>query len=540
MVNNFAKLTGDYSSLHIDKIFARRSLYRENVVHGLLPLGFIFNLALPRFAGECFSLSEISANFIKPIFVGDKLRIQATVNEAAGKNNCLTLEYVVENTISRAVLIAGIFTLVRRKAVGNANLPVKSPNGEAAALGVALEEKNLIWEQIQLHDKKAFSFTITQQCLKFFYDILREGMVVVGQQYSCRGYFKPINFLAGSLMSTFAGMCIPGRSATILNIGIAFNKDLSVNEKYCFGGEVVFKSSANTITDKVSISSNDKKNIYAGGKINIKVNRQPERMPASRQLYGAALDLRLKDRVVLVTGASRGIGEVTAKLFAIYGCKVVVNYAQNKDDALRVVADIKDAGGEVIAVQADVSDNSQVRRMVDEVIAKYGTINVLVNNAVRNFRPIAFLELTWEEIQKDIDVNLKGAFYCSQAAIPLMLTAGGGRIINISSIATDNPPPNQAKYVISKSGLIGLTRSLAAEFASNDILVNMVVPNMVKTDLTAGIAESFIDAAAKDIPLKRIASPIDVARAVVYLASSWSSYTTGQRIMVTGGSLPFL
>ena len=121
-----------------------------------------------------------------------------------------------------------------------------------------------------------------------------------------------------------------------------------------------------------------------------------------------------------------------------------------------------------------------------------------------------------------------------------MIKNGGGSIINISSIATDNPPPNQLKYVISKSGMVGIMRGLAAEYASKNIRVNIVVPNFVETDLVANIPKVFRKKIANETPMKRIASPIEIAKAVVFLASSYSSYTTGQRIMVTGGSLPFV
>jgi 3-oxoacyl-[acyl-carrier protein] reductase len=163
-----------------------------------------------------------------------------------------------------------------------------------------------------------------------------------------------------------------------------------------------------------------------------------------------------------------------------------------------------------------------------------------VNNAARDFRPIPFLQLTWEDVQRDLDVIVKGTFLCCQRVVPLMLESGGGKIINISSVATDDPPPDQAKYVMAKAALVGLTRSLAVELASRNIQVNMVVPSFVETDLVAHVPEGFRRKIARDTPMGRLATAVDVAHAVLMLASPFTSFTTGQRLLVTGGGAPYL
>jgi 3-oxoacyl-[acyl-carrier protein] reductase len=268
---------------------------------------------------------------------------------------------------------------------------------------------------------------------------------------------------------------------------------------------------------------------------------QPLRlMPGIKDIKASAMEMGLKDKVVLITGSSRGIGETIAKLLALYGAWIIVNFHRGKDDADRIVQEIQAEGGNAIAIQADVTRIEQVRRMVAEAKNRYGVIHVLVNNAVRDFRPIPFLNLTWDEIQLDLDVIAKGAFHCCRKVIPLMLEAGGGKIINIASVAVDNPPPDQAKYVLAKSALVGLTRSLSVEFAARNIQVNLVVPSFVDTDLVSHIQEGFRKKIAQDSPMQRHASPVEVAQAVLFLASSHASFTTGQKIMVTGGGAPFL
>jgi 3-oxoacyl-[acyl-carrier protein] reductase len=204
------------------------------------------------------------------------------------------------------------------------------------------------------------------------------------------------------------------------------------------------------------------------------------------------------------------------------------------------VSEIRAEGGEAMAAPADVTRPDAVSSLIRSGLEKYGAVHVLVNNAARDYRPIPFLNLTWEEIQKDLDVIAKGAFLCCQQVIPHMIAQGGGKIINISSVAVDNPPSDQTKYVMAKSALVGLTRSLSIEFASKNIQVNLVVPNFVETDLVAHIPEGFRGKIARETPMQRLGSPIEVAQAVVFLASCFSSFTTGQKIMVTGGGAPYL
>jgi 3-oxoacyl-[acyl-carrier protein] reductase len=204
------------------------------------------------------------------------------------------------------------------------------------------------------------------------------------------------------------------------------------------------------------------------------------------------------------------------------------------------VDEIRAEGGEAAAMAADVTDAGAVESMIRTAVQRYGAIHVLVNNAARDYRPIPFLRLSWDDVQRDLDVIARGAFLCCQRVIPHMIEQGGGKIVNISSVAVDNPPPDQAKYVMAKSALVGLTRSLSVEFAARNIQVNLVVPNFVETDLVAHVAQGFRGKIARDTPMQRLASPIEVAQAVVFLASSFASFTTGQKIMVTGGGAPYL
>jgi 3-oxoacyl-[acyl-carrier protein] reductase len=218
---------------------------------------------------------------------------------------------------------------------------------------------------------------------------------------------------------------------------------------------------------------------------------------------------------------------------------VAVNYLHGEQDARRVVEEIKTNGGQALAVHADVADRNQVEQMMEVICRELGPVDVLVNNAVRDYKPSSFLELTWEEIQKDLDVVVRGAFNCCQEALANMVERGGGSIINLSSQAVEIPPEGQTKYVIAKSGLVGLTRSLAVEFAPKNIRINLVAPSFVETDLTSYISPVSREEIRQETPLGRYAEPLEVAKTILFLASSMSSFITGQTIWMTGGLPPF-
>jgi NAD(P)-dependent dehydrogenase (short-subunit alcohol dehydrogenase family) len=242
--------------------------------------------------------------------------------------------------------------------------------------------------------------------------------------------------------------------------------------------------------------------------------------------------MRLENQVALITGAGGGIGEATAKLFSSEGAKIAV-VDVNIEQAERVAKEITTAGGEAIALKVDVSSREEVEKMAADVADKYGTIDVLVNNAGinRDSFAVKMKEEHWDSV---IDINLKGTFLCSVSVSGIMGEGGGGRIINTSSIgALGNM--GQANYSASKAGVIGLTRTLALEFARSKIRVNCVAPGATKTPMTAGIPDEIAEKLAKKIPLRRFAEPEEIARAHLFFASDDASYITGQVLFVDGG-----
>ena len=242
----------------------------------------------------------------------------------------------------------------------------------------------------------------------------------------------------------------------------------------------------------------------------------------------------LKDKVALVTGASRGIGREIAQTLAAYGASVIVNYNGSKDRADEVVEMISAAGGKAIAVKADVAKAEEIARLFEEAQAAFGRIDILVNNAGIT-RDNLILKMSEEEYDTVLDTNLKGAFLCMKHAAKIMLRQKNGRIINISSISGIAGNAGQANYCAAKAGVIGLTKSLAKELGSRGITVNAVAPGFIETEMTEKLSEQVKEGMLAQIPLKRAGSVKDIAEAVAFLASERAAYITGQTLSVNGG-----
>ena len=242
---------------------------------------------------------------------------------------------------------------------------------------------------------------------------------------------------------------------------------------------------------------------------------------------------RLRGQVAVVTGASRGIGRAVALALATEGAKVAVNYASSSAAADKVVAEIVAAGGEAIALAADVSKTDQVDDLLtSNVMEKWGRIDILVNNAGIT-RDTLLLRMKLEDWQAVIDLNLTGVFLCTKAASKIMLKQRSGRVINIASVAGQMGNPGQANYSAAKAGVIGFTKTVAKELSSRGITVNAVAPGFITTDMTKDVKS---DEILKYIPLGRYGTVEEVAGMVKFLAAdAAAAYITGQVFNVDGG-----
>jgi 3-oxoacyl-[acyl-carrier protein] reductase len=236
----------------------------------------------------------------------------------------------------------------------------------------------------------------------------------------------------------------------------------------------------------------------------------------------------------VVTGSSRGIGRAIAEELAAEGADVAVNYRSSEDEAAAVAEWIEAQGDAAQAVQADISEMDEVERMAREVHDELGQIDVLVNNAGITIDR-QFGDLTREDWDRVLDVNLGGAFNCTEVFYEDLKRSDHGRLINISSVIGEMGNVGQANYAASKSGLFGLTRTLARELAPHGTTANAVAPGFTETEMLDAVPESIRESILDDIPLGRFATTEDVAMAVSYLASSRGSYVTGQVLDVNGG-----
>jgi 3-oxoacyl-[acyl-carrier protein] reductase len=244
--------------------------------------------------------------------------------------------------------------------------------------------------------------------------------------------------------------------------------------------------------------------------------------------------MTFQDKIIVVTGASRGIGKGIALALAQQGATIVVNYNQSAESAQAVVTEIEALGSQALAVQADVSTEEGANNLIETTVKTYGKIDVLVNNAGITRDNVIMLMKT-DDFDDVIQTNLRSAWLCSKAAVRSMMRKRYGRIINITSVSGIMGQAGQTNYSASKAGLIGLTKSLAREVASRGITVNAVAPGLVDTDLTESLPEDLRKQSEAFIPLGRWGTVQDVAVSVAFLASDTAGYITGQVLGVDGG-----
>lgn len=239
----------------------------------------------------------------------------------------------------------------------------------------------------------------------------------------------------------------------------------------------------------------------------------------------------LKNKVVLITGGSRGIGKAIATKLAQNGANIALTYLGNKDKALSVCNEIKSFTQKAEAFYCDVSNFEDTKNLIDSVMNAFGTIDILINNAGITGKNALTFSLSVDEFDSIINTNLKGTFNMCKNIYPIFVKKHSGKIINIASVAGISGIAGQSIYSASKAGIIGFSKSLAKELASRNITCNIIAPGFVETDMTQDIKDSI----KNTIPMKRLASPDDIANVAVFLSSDCSNYITGEVIKIDGG-----
>lgn len=240
-------------------------------------------------------------------------------------------------------------------------------------------------------------------------------------------------------------------------------------------------------------------------------------------------------QTVLITGASRGIGAATARAFAREGCQVIVNYLTQHAAAQQLLHELQDLGADAMAVSADVSDREQVDQMMQRIEARFGTVDVLVNNAGIAIPLTRFVDYTEEAWDRVFRINIKGMFHCIQAVLPGMCAKSRGAIVNVSSIWGITGGPGEVPYSATKGGVVTMTRALAKEVGPEGVRVNCVAPGIIDTDMNAWLTDEMKQNIYAATPLRRLGHAEEIAEAILFLGSDRASFITGQILSPNGG-----
>ncbi len=521
LIQRFAAFCGDCNALHTDENYARTTKFRSCIAHGMLPVSYL--AFLPLESNQCIRSMKI--NFIKPVRIGDVL--QLAWHSPVEKQIHFSFKH------GHTTVISGTLQLGETDLA----LPTTDAPAESALVLHHLTEAAYTFNEVP-DAPVNIPFVLGTPQLNSFKQLLCSGFP--------HAHSMPLHTaLAMQLMplclaSTYTGMYRPGKFATILDITIDYDELPGTHSQANFEGAVTFRSALTHII-KSDFTINTAAGTWARGKIASEVNDKQTATPQLPVVATAIPQTNLNGRTAVVTGASRGIGAYIAKALAASGCNVVLNYHQGQAEAEAIAEEINHNGcAKAITASASVTDAVAVKQMMGDAIHNFGQIDFLINNAVSNFLEVPFLELTAAQLEQDLDVIVKGAFHTCQAAIPHMMSRQFGRIINISSATVHVPVRGHAHYITAKSGLQGLTRALAAEFGSYNITTNIITPTLIETDLTKQFNHMQLEMLKKNIPAQRLATPADVAAAVLSVCSALGNYMNGQQIVLNGGAVPFL
>ena len=341
-------------------------------------------------------------------------------------------------------------------------------------------------------------------------------------------------FLHASLLSTLVGMKLPGRGALYVSQGIEFTKPVFIGDTVEARATVEkIDKETRLVTLRMEILRSEGDCVMRGT-ATVKVLRlaepkKPEKFPPQAGAFRL-----LEGRVALVTGASRGIGRAIALLFGQHGAMVWINYHKSQTAAETLAREIADCGGTCRAIHADVTREGDVARMIEQVTAE-GGLDILVNNAGPKILSAPFSRLKWSELSDAYEQIVGSTFRVTQAALPALAVSKGKIVTVVSSAVLGRTAHNWLPYVAAKSALLAMSKNLAQELGPDGITVNTISPSMVETDLVANVPDRMREMTVSRTPLRRLATPEDVAGAALMLASPYATFITGENLLVTGG-----
>lgn len=392
------------------------------------------------------------------------------------------------------------------------------------------------FEAIQVGETQTLTKHITEADVRKFVDMTGDDNPLhVDRAYAETTSFKDIvvhGMLGASFISTVIGTKLPGTGALWVSQNMEFLLPVRLGDVLTISATVVKKHERERLLelDTRIVNQNQQLILTGVGKVKVLMAAEPEAKPA--------VDAR--PRVAIVSGGAGGIGKAICQRLAEDGFDVVVNYRGQADRAAQIVADINakagDGKGRALAVQADIATEAGAQALFAAAVKAFGAVSVLVNNASPRINPKPFSATCWDDVQQQMDVQVKGAFLMTSVVTPDMASRKWGRIVNITSEVLDGPPSvTWTGYAMAKGALQVFSNYMAAELGPQGITVNCVSPGMCETTLIGDVPEKVQLMIARQTPLRRLAKPSDVAAAVAYLVSDDARFITGDTIAVNGG-----
>ena len=343
-------------------------------------------------------------------------------------------------------------------------------------------------------------------------------------------------FLHASLLSTLVGMKIPGREALYLSQTIEFTAPVFIGDTVEARGTITHVDKVTRTITMDTVITTQKGDVVLRGVAKANVLRLTENKPAPAKGVTTSMSELLTGKTALVTGASRGIGRAIALTLADHGASVWINYHRSEQAAKDLASEINDRGGSTNIIQCDVTRPDEITKMLQTITAA-AALDILVNNAGPKILSSSFDKLQWSDMQTAYDNIVGSTFNVMQAALPA-LKDSKGKIVNVlTSAVLGRTAHNWLPYVSAKSALLGMSKNLAQELGPSGVTVNMVSPTMVETDLTSNVPERIRQMMVSHTPLRRMATVDDVAKAVLFLASPYADFVTGDNLLVTGGDI---
>jgi 3-oxoacyl-[acyl-carrier protein] reductase len=389
------------------------------------------------------------------------------------------------------------------------------------------------FDQIQVGDEAELTHLLTRSDVQAFANLTGDlNPLHLDEVFAKRALFrKPVVYgmLSASFISTMIGMLLPGNGALWTGLTLEFLQPAFVGDTLRVAARVKHKSPATrALVLELVITNQDGQRLIVGqSTVRVLELKHEEKLLQTEVM-----------KTVLVTGGSRGIGAAIVRRLASDGHALVVNYVRSTDEAERVVADVTQGGNRAISVQANIAQEAEVEALFAAADKAFGPVQAVVHCAASGSVLSPFDDLDWHEVQEQLDVQLKGAFNCAKAALPRMVESKSGSLVFIGSTAADGVPPSQqTDYVVAKSALAALARSLAVEYGPKGIRVNVVSPGMTQTDMIAHLPEKARLLTRMQSPLRRLAEPSDIAEVVAFLLSPGARHITGETIRVCGGGV---